>query len=219
MPLTLEPTDYTPSTDDVLTQEQLDSVRVQVQAYLPVDYKTRLHPEVDTSYEPDFSAWVLEEGNRVAKGQPRPAGEGIDMSRYEADALAAPAEPTSDEDRAEALRRWRETLQRAYTSSTYLSGRLTNLSLLETYGKNAWLIGNSQLEDIVKALEKELEEKKRGLEQIEEVRRNQAVRAKSQLEALEAEWKKSVGGLVDVQLATEELRQKIAEKKRAGGVA
>jgi hypothetical protein len=37
------------------------------------------------------------------------------------------------------------------------------------------------------------------------------------LENLESEWRKSVGGLVDVQLATQELRQKIAEMKRAGG--
>ena len=56
-------------------------------------------------------------------------------------------------------------------SSSYLSGRLTNLSLLEEFGKNAWLISNSQLEDILRDLEKELLEQKEAVENINKSRK------------------------------------------------
>lgn len=93
------------------------------------------------------------------------AGTGIDLARYEASALEAPerTSPHSDERDPELLVQWRQTLQRAYGLNTYLGGRLTNLSLLETYGKNAWLIGNSQLEDILKSLEADLAAAKRRM--------------------------------------------------------
>lgn len=216
MPLTLEATDYVPTIDDALTTGQLESVRSRIQAYLPIDYKTRLHHGVDKSYEPEFPQWLLEEGQRIVEDKPRSQGEGVDLSRYEAEALEPPPRttPTSDEDKPELLQQWRETLQRAYSTSTYLSGRLTNLSLLETYGKNAWLIGNSQLEDVLRELEREIEARRGTLEQVEDVRRSQSARVNPQLDTLENDWKRSIGGIVDVQLATEELTQKALAAKR-----
>jgi pre-mRNA-splicing factor SPF27 len=219
MPLDLEASDFVPATDPPLSPEQHESFRTRIQTYLPVNYKTRPHHDVDTDIEVNFAKWVLEEGQRVAEDRPLPEGEGIDLSRYEADALEPPPRttPTSDEDRPELLQQWRETLQRAYSTSTYLSGRLTNLSLLETYGKNAWLVGNSQLEDVLRDLEREIERKRKEVEGVEELRRVQGERLRPQMDALEQEWKRAVGGIVDVQLATEELRSKINAAKRAEG--
>jgi pre-mRNA-splicing factor SPF27 len=144
--------------------------------------------------------------------------KGIDVSRYEAEALEAPdrTTPHSDESRPELLQQWKETLQRAYSTSTYLSGRTTNLSLLETYGKNAWLIGNAQLEKILKDLETELVVRKRQVELLEQERLYEQEAAKGEMDALEQSWKRGIRGIVEVELATEGLRQEILERRRTG---
>ena len=48
------------------------------------------------------------------------------------------------------------TLQKTHTASTYLHARAQHLALLDTYGKNAWLVGNARLEDLLKDLEAEV---------------------------------------------------------------
>jgi len=107
-------------------------------------------------------------------------------------------------------------MQRAYASSTYLSSRLTNLSLLETYGKNAWLIGNSQLEQMLKDLEGDLAGAKRATEGVEEERRFRQEGVRAEMETLEQSWKKSIRSIVEVEIAIEGLRQEILERRRAG---
>ena len=72
---------------------------------------------------------------------------GVDLSRYET--------PSAPEDTTD-LGAWENVLLTAYAASAHLGNRLTNLSLLSEFGKNAWLVHNSQLEDILKGLEEEL---------------------------------------------------------------
>lgn len=160
---------------------------------------------------------IIQELDRVAtKGKL----EGIDVSRYEASALEAPSNtsPHSDERNPQLLEQWRTTLQRAYGLKTYLDGRYTNLSLLETYGKNAWLISNAGLEEELKALQKEVEEMKNQSEIVEEQRRARQANVKAEMEGLEDSWKKGVRGIVEVELASEQVRAEILTKRRAGAV-
>jgi pre-mRNA-splicing factor SPF27 len=93
-----------------------------------------------------------------------------------------------------------------------------NLSLLEIYGKNAWLIGNSQLEDILSGLEAELAETKHKAEEVDEQRRKKQDIVKGEMAGLEESWKSGVRGIVEVELATEGLRQEILARRRAGAV-
>jgi pre-mRNA-splicing factor SPF27 len=160
------------------------------------------------------------EFERIAQEVERPAGTGVDVSRYEASALEAPerTSPHSDERDPELLAQWRQTLQRAYGLKTYLDGRSMNLSLLEIYGKNAWLIGNSQLEDILRGLEAELAETKHKAEEVDEQRRKKQDIVKGEMAGLEESWKSGVRGIVEVELATEGLRQEILARRRAGAV-
>jgi pre-mRNA-splicing factor SPF27 len=146
---------------------------------------------------------------------------GIDLSRYEADALEPPPRttPTSDEDHPETLQRWRDTLSRAYATATYLTGRQTNLGLLETYGRNAWLVSNGQMEDVLRELEREVEAKRTEAGWLEAVRREVGETVKRRVEQAESEWKKGVREMVEVQVAAEEVRMTVLEKRRmaAGG--
>jgi pre-mRNA-splicing factor SPF27 len=99
-------------------------------------------------------------------------------------------------------------------SSSYLSGRLTNLSLLEEFGKNAWLISNSQLEDILRDLEKELSEQKEAVENINKSRTAAQEGSRAELAVLEEAWKQGVGKTVEVQLATDGVRREILQRRR-----
>jgi pre-mRNA-splicing factor SPF27 len=202
--------------DPEVPAESRDALLAAVRAEHPADYATALHPSVPTSYTPKFSPLIEAEHERIAAKLPKPEGTGMDFSRYEGLEPPPKTSPHSDEEKPEVLRQWRETLQRAYASSTYLSGRLTNLSLLETYGKNAWLIGNSQLEEILKGLEVDLSMAKKELANVEEERRaTQEDSVKGEMEALEQSWKNGIRGIVEVQIATEGLKQEILERRRA----
>ena len=131
---------------------------------------------------------------------------GIDLSRYEAP--ERPSDNSATED-------WRSSLRKAYTSSSYLSGRVAHLSLLDELGKNAWLIGNSQLEDMLKDLEKELAELKAATENVNKARKAEQEGSKGQFEGLEETWKRGVGKIIEVHLATEGLRRTILDRRRS----
>ena len=134
---------------------------------------------------------------------------GIDLSRYE-----APEAPADTNDVAA----WKKTLQRAYASSTYLSGRTSNLSLLEEHGKNAWLIGNAQLEEILRRYEAELETLKATIENVNKARKAAQLSVQGELAVLEDTWKKTIGQILEVEVAAEEMRQEILLRRREKAV-
>lgn len=161
--------------------------------------------------ESRFSPLIEQELARKEAGQPLTGG--IDLSRYE-----APEPPsgtsTTEEEATRALAEWRKTLQRAYTSSSHLSTRHANLTLLEENGKNAWLIANSQLEDMLRSVEKELAETKQAVENVHKERKMAQEASKGELVGLEDTWKRGVGSTLDVEVAAEGLRMQILEHRR-----
>ena len=153
-----------------------------------------------------FSELFQKELERKAENAPIVGG--IDLSRYE-----APEKPTDDSDGES----WRKALRQAYISRSYLAGRLTNLSLLEEYGKNAWLISNSQLEDILRDLERELSERKEGVEKVNRGRKTAQENSRAELTWLEEAWKQGVGKIIEVQLATDGVKRETLQRKRNNG--
>ena len=79
-------------------------------------------------------------------------------------------------------------LRQAYAAATYLSSRRQHLALLESHGKNAWLVGNWQLEAELRALERE-----RAYDDPEEAARLQAAVADG-LKAFEFALRRRVEG-------------------------
>jgi pre-mRNA-splicing factor SPF27 len=95
---------------------------------------------------------------------------------------------------------------------------MTQLGLLEKFGKNAWLVGNSQLEDILKDIETELADVRKQQEEVETLRRSQQESVQGEITTLEDTWKKGVGRVLETEVAAEGLKQQILEKRRAGAV-
>ena len=178
-----------------------------------------LHPSLipSASYAPKFSEALEKEHARLA-ADPNSKITSIDLSRYEALEPPPNTDPTSDEDKPELLAQWNDTLKKAYASSEYLRSRLTELGLLEKFGKNAWLISNSQLEDILKALETDLAGMKAQVEATEAARRAQQENIKGEVVALEGSWKRGVGRVLETEVAAEGLRREILERRRAGAL-
>lgn len=178
-----------------------------------------LHPALIAAaqYRPQYSNSVEREHARLDRDATSKLS-GIDMKRYED--LDAPenTNPTSDEDKPELLEQWNKALKQAYTSSEYVQGRMTQLGLLEKYGKNAWLVGNSQLEDILKRIEAELADVRKQQEEVESIRRSQQESVQGEIQTLEETWKKGVGRVLETEVAAEKLKQQILEKRRAGPV-
>lgn len=203
MPLIQSSASALPYIDAAPSAEAFAAADALIQAELTSEDQYKLHPSIPVPKEPCFGPLIEAEHTRLASGQEK-QGEGIDLSRYEA--LDAPEKGD--------LVAWKETLQKAYASTEYLRGREINLGLLETYGKNAWLIGNSQLEDILKYLEKDVEALKLEQEAVEAERKSAQANAAGEMQNLEEGWKTGIGRMIEAQAAAERLKQEILERKR-----
>ena len=192
-----------PDIDAQVSQDERSQISRAIAAQLPKGYQTKLHPSLPPLYQPNFTPMMQAEIDRKARGAPMDGG--IDMSRYE-----APDEPVNGDESE-----WREALQAAYRSSTYLDGRQVNLSLLEEYGKNAWLIGNSQLEEMLQQVEMELSALKDEIDNINKARKGAQEESRGELVALEESWKLGVGKIIEVQIASDGLRKEILNRRRA----
>ncbi|KAI0546000.1 Pre-mRNA-splicing factor SPF27 [Xylaria curta] len=171
---------------------------------------TSSHPSLPPLSPPKFTPLMTLELQRIAANEPI---SGIDTTRYEiqdpppspSSSPNSPFPPTSS---------LTGPLSRAYTTHTYLQSRQTHLHLLDTYGKNAWLVSNWQTESQLAALEADLSATKREIDIVNISRRRMQDEVGEEMRGLEETWKKGVGRVLETEVATEELRRRILEKKR-----
>ena len=210
MPLINAVHDSLPYIDAEPTASERASALALIDAEVPSD--TSNHPSLPPLRPQHFTPLMEAEILRIERKENLKA---IDLSRYEA--LEPPTtSPHSDEKHPETLQKWRNALSKAYTSHAYLTGRQNNLALLEKFGKNAWLIGNSQLEDILRGLERELAERKTEIEMVVIERKNAQEAVGPEIMGLDEGWKRGVGRVLEVEVAAEEVRRQILDKRRHG---
>lgn len=194
--------DALPYIDSAPSQEALSAADALIRA--DISKQNVLHPSIPPLRDFDTSPAVQAELESLGAGQP--AKQGIDLSRY--DAMDAPQKGD--------IEGWRATLAQAYASAEYLRGRELNLGLLETFGKNAWLISNSQLEDILRDLERDVKAAKDELSNVEEERRTMQSSVAGEMQSLQDTWRQGVGRMIEVQVAGERVRQEILARHRQG---
>ncbi|KAH7130269.1 Pre-mRNA-splicing factor SPF27 [Dendryphion nanum] len=221
MPLIHESYDSLPYVDAPPTDHALAAARAVIDADIKsagID-QSQLHPALipAAAYTPNFSDLIEQEHARLLT-DPTSKLSAIDLKRYQDPDAPPNTDPTSDEDRPEILAKWEKALKAAYVNSEYLNGRITELGLLEKFGKNAWLIGNSQLEDILKNIEAELAVVRKQQEEVEILRRSQQEVVQGEIVTLEKAWKEGIGRVIEAEVAAEGLKQQILEKRRAGAV-
>ncbi|KAH8835406.1 Pre-mRNA-splicing factor SPF27 [Flagelloscypha sp. PMI_526] len=159
---------------------------------------TALHPKVPPPFELFSNNPVLKaELARVESHEPFPA---LDTVRYQ---LPAPtSRPGSDEE-------WQRALKNAYAQLENQRIRQTNVSLLQTYGANAWKIHNYRLESTAKLVEKALEDLKELTVEVNRNRKNHQTRVGQQLTALETRWTELISNVLQIELANVAMEMEI----------
>lgn len=163
----------------------------------------RIQPQFTPTFQPEFDRYASSSSsnNNDTKIQPLRA---IDLSRYGAPELS-PDQTHPNQ----------QQLEQAYTSMTYLTSRRQHLALLDSYGKNAWLVGNWQLEAELRALERELAEAKREVDLVTIQRQRAQNEAGGEIRQLEETWRRGVGRVLETEIAAEALRRQVLEAERA----
>jgi pre-mRNA-splicing factor SPF27 len=211
MALTTAVHDSLPYIDSEPTPAERAAAQALIEAELPSS-KAQSHPLLPPLRPQHFSPYMEAEVLRVQNNQPLSA---INLSLYEA--LEPPAtSPDSDKKHPETLRKWREALSKAYTSHAYLTSRQNNLHLLEQFGKNSWLISNSQLEDILRDLERELAERKTEIDLLVVERKNAQEAVSGEVNSLEQTWKRGVSRVLETEVAAEGVRRDILDVRASG---
>lgn len=99
-------------------------------------------------------------------------------------------------------------------AAEYLTNRSDNLALLETYGSNSWLIGNSIEENALGILEQELARIKEEGVQVNRERKGQNLELGGQIDKLAQRWRKALRGVVEVEIACASLEEEIRELEK-----
>ncbi|TGO50383.1 hypothetical protein BOTNAR_0395g00090 [Botryotinia narcissicola] len=204
MPLIDEIHESLPYIDIEPTSSERAAAESLITSSLEPDSLSTPHPSLPALLPSNLSPAFTAEHARISSSTPPPPLKAIDLTRYE---TLSPADSTLP---AQTL------LSQAYTSQTYLNTRLTNLSLLDQFGKNAWLIGNAQLEDILKGLEREVAAKKDEIDLVVIGRKNAQEAAEAEIRGLEEGWKKGIGRVLETEVAAEGIRREILDRRRAG---
>ncbi|KAL8357378.1 hypothetical protein RB601_009049 [Gaeumannomyces tritici] len=168
------------------------------------------HPDLPTAYAPRFTPALEAELARVAGSadptKPTPL-RAIDTKRYEAqddddddDGQTQPKDPAALE----------ASLGRAHTLHAYLRLRREHLALLDApEGRNAWLVGNWQLEAELRTVEAELAAARRSVDAAALRRRRAQDGAAPELRGLDESWRKGVGQAIEVEVAAVALRAEL----------
>ncbi|ESK98468.1 pre-mrna-splicing factor spf27-like [Moniliophthora roreri MCA 2997] len=149
-----------------------------------------LHPRVPPPYELFANNPLLRaELERVESHQPLPP---LDTIRYQ---LPAPTSTPATEEE------WTAALDNARAQLEHQRIRQTNLTLLQTYGPNAWRIHNYLLEETAKNIEKSLEDLKQLTTDVNRERKNSQTKLGSQLTSLETRWTELISGVLQIEMA------------------
>jgi len=136
--------------------------------------------------------WAAEY-ERIAQGKPL---TGIDPQRYQIS--------TTD-------------VKANLAAAEYLTNRADNLALLEAYGSNSWLIGNSIQENALGILEGELSRLKEEGVIVNRERKGQNLELGAQIDKLDQRWRKALRGVVEVEIACASLEEEIRELQAKQG--
>ncbi|KAK7064502.1 Pre-mRNA splicing factor [Favolaschia claudopus] len=150
---------------------------------------TTLHPRVPPAYELFAKNPLLKA--ELERVESHVEAQKLDTLRYQ---LPAPSASGTDEE-------WQAALKNAHAQLEHQRMRQTNLTLLQTYGSNAWRIHNYLLESTVKQAEGALEELKEKTVEVNRERKNMQTKLGNQLNSLETRWTELISNVLQIELA------------------
>ncbi|PFH60407.1 hypothetical protein XA68_11029 [Ophiocordyceps unilateralis] len=180
--------------------EPSPSARASAQALLAAEEKTQPAPALfPPAYRVKLTKALTAEVERIASKQ---SSVPLPLSRYEAQ-----EPPASDA--------VRPALEAAYVSAAYLAARARNLDLLDSYGPNAWLLHNYHLDSLRQRLDSQRAAVAADIDVVNARRQALQMDAKPELDALEAEWKRTLAQVLETELDVCRLEAQIRRQRRA----
>ncbi|KAG9014830.1 hypothetical protein FRB94_008988 [Tulasnella sp. JGI-2019a] len=149
----------------------------------PLD-PSRLPPEMQLFKDKPLLAAELERASR------QESLNSLDTLRYK---LPGPIDDTESA--------WRAALDNAKAQLEHQKTRQLNLSLLQTYGANAWRIHNYLTEAAAVQYEKALERLQDQTTELNRNRKNSQILAGNQLTSLETRWTELISTVLQLELA------------------
>jgi pre-mRNA-splicing factor SPF27 len=174
-----------PYYDPPLTDEEQDLVDELINPLLPKT--TKEHPFVASlPSPPPPSPFWSQEYERLSRNEPLNA---INTEQYQ----------TPTDTKANLI------------AAEYLTNRTDNLALLEAYGSNSWLIGNSTQEQSLGILETVLAQLKEEGTEVNRERKRQNLELGGKIDELGQRWRKALRGVIEVEIACAGLQEEIRE--------
>ncbi|EAA32297.1 hypothetical protein GE21DRAFT_7585 [Neurospora crassa] len=180
----------------------------------PLTPSSHITPLLESEFDRIASHHVQAANPDGTQQAPPPKLSALDLARYSSLPEIPSASELAGMDSSEATTLLSSLLGKAYTDHAYVAQRRAHLALLDAYGKNAWLIGNWQLEGELKAIEKELAEAKREIDLVTLQRKQAQDEVGPEILGLEDTWKKGVGRVLETEAAVEGLRRQVLEVRR-----
>lgn len=174
-------------------------VEEETRRYRPTrNYLTNL-PLVDTQ---KFETEVMKnEFERLAARQPM---ELLSMRRYE-----LPTPPSGQKNDVTA---WEECVKNSQAQLQHQEVRIENLELMLEHGCNAWRVHNDHIQGMLNIAQKNLQNIKKSIQEINWARKNEQIIAGQRLHDLEANWVNLIGKNYEIEEAIAKLEKQIADK-------
>jgi len=157
-----------------------------------------LHPKVPP--EPSLFAnnpMLAAELKRVENHESLDA---LDSTRYQVPAPLSPDASVED---------WEKAVQNARAQMEHQGLRASNVSLLQNYGANAWRVHNYLLEADATLLEKQAEQLKERVTEVNRTRKNFQTELGERLTAMERKWTDLISTVLQLELANSALESEV----------
>ncbi|XP_050410512.1 pre-mRNA-splicing factor SPF27 [Patella vulgata] len=156
---------------------------------------------------PNYDAFETEiMKNEFERLQARLPMDMLSMKRYE---LPAPSAGKMTDVAA-----WMECVDNSQAQLEHQATRILNLEIMSEYGSNAWKSYNSVLAKMVENAQKQLQDLRKKIQEINWQRKNEQSQAGGKLKELETRWVGLVSKNYEIERACAEIEKEIAMKER-----
>ncbi|XP_046355967.1 pre-mRNA-splicing factor SPF27-like [Haliotis cracherodii] len=179
-------------------------VEEETRRYRPTkNYLDYLPPPIYNSFETEMMK------NEVERLQARLPMEMMNMKRYEL--------PTPAAGKMTDISAWTECLENSQAQLEHQALRILNLDLMQEYGSSAWKMYNGVLSHMLEQAQKQLQDLRKKIQEINWQRKNEQSVAGSKLEQLESSWVGLVSKNYEIERACAEVEKEIQEIQQRQG--
>ncbi|XP_041379007.1 pre-mRNA-splicing factor SPF27-like [Gigantopelta aegis] len=147
--------------------------------------------------------------NEFERLQSRLPMEMMNMKRYEL--------PTPTAGKMTDVSAWMECVENSHAQLEHQALRILNLELMYENGSNAWKMYNSILVQMIDSAQKQLQDLRKKIQEINWQRKNEQTQAGAKLEELEASWVGLVSKNYEIERACAELEKEVMEMEQQRG--